>query len=133
MRETRPSGLMRGARPLPRAYSTGHNKSNAVSHRDRRSLLARSTGLSVRRVRRAHRRQAQDDPEQSRMGPGPERIEGQAIIGPRGTPFSSPASRLLQLNDPDQAGGVQPAHRSCQSRGASLDSSGLAARRRMFT
>ena len=30
MRETRPSGLMRGARPLPRAYSTGH-KSNAVS------------------------------------------------------------------------------------------------------
>jgi hypothetical protein len=35
------------------------------------SLLARSTGSSVR--------QAQDDPERSRMGQGPELVEGQAI------------------------------------------------------
>jgi hypothetical protein len=40
--------------------------------------LAHSTGSSVR--------QAQDDPEQSRMGQGPERVEGRAIIG-RKRPF----------------------------------------------
>jgi hypothetical protein len=41
-----------------------------------RSLPARSTSSSVRRVRQAHRRQAQDDPERESNGSGPARSRG---------------------------------------------------------
>jgi len=50
---------------------------------------ARSTSSSVRRVRQAHRRQAQDDPEQSRMGQGPEQSRGSA----------PPSSRIVACRD----------------------------------
>jgi hypothetical protein len=50
---------------------------------------ARSTSSSVRRVRQTHRRQAQDDPEQSRMGQGPEQSRGSA----------PPSSRIVACRD----------------------------------
>jgi hypothetical protein len=71
------------------------------------SLLARSTSSSVR--------QAQDDPERSRMGQGPEPVEGQAILTSESR-ASSPPTIGTETAKPPESPGVNrlpPALRSC--------------------